>query len=346
MRAGNRRVELRARLDHFWIPPDAPGLRRHEEILRAVHELIPDLEALDDDLGLTKAWQLVAMGDQTSCRYAKAEEDLLHALRYARRLGDRLEESEVRVSLLNCLYDGGLPADDGIRRCDAELQAARGDWMLEASALARSGGFHAMRGSFDLARELIDRSVALCDEFHVLNVYPTFERRDVEMLAGDFAAAEEWLRRAERNLSPLHEWWGLGFGVRASLADVLCAQERYDEVERLTEVLPAGASDSVKAHVLWRSARAKALARLGRADEAVPLAGEAVGLAERTDGLNLRAGALLDQAAVLRSCDRDEEAAQDIEKALKLYERKGNIVMAERTRRLEERLDHASPRPS
>jgi class 3 adenylate cyclase/tetratricopeptide (TPR) repeat protein len=99
-RAGNRRVELRARLDHFWIPPDAPGQRQNEEIRRAVGELIPDLEALDDDLGLTKAWQLVALGDQTSGRYGKAEEDLRHALRYARSLGDRLEESEVRVALL------------------------------------------------------------------------------------------------------------------------------------------------------------------------------------------------------------------------------------------------------
>ena len=97
-------------------------------------------------------------------------------------------------------------------------------------------------------------------------------------------------------------------------------------------------------NVLWRSARAKALARLGRADEAVALAGEAVGLAERTDGLNLRAGALLDRADVLRVCARGEEAAQDIEKALELYERKGNIVMAERARRLEEML--TSPRPS
>ena len=174
-----------------------------------------------------------------------------------------------------------------------------------------------------------------------MNVYPTFERRDVEMLAGDFAAAEEWLGVAEGNLGPLQEWWGLGFAVRASIADVLCAQERYDEAERLTEVIPAGVSDGVKAHVLWRSARAKALMRLGQADEAVALAGEAVRLAERTDGFNLRAGALLDQADVLRICDRDDEAAQDIEEALKLYERKGNIVMAERARRLEETLDRA-----
>jgi tetratricopeptide (TPR) repeat protein len=81
--------------------------------------------------------------------------------------------------------------------------------------------------------------------------------------------------------------------------------------------------------------------RLGQADEAVALAGEAVRLAERTDGFNLRAGALLDRADVLRLFDRDEEAGQDIEKALKLYERKGNIVMAERARRLEETLDRA-----
>ncbi len=64
-------------------------------------------------------------------------------------------------------------------------------------------------------------------------------------------------------------------------------------------------------------------------------------LVEQTDGFNLRAGALLDQADVLRVCDRDEEAAHGIAKAPELYERKGNIVMAERARRLEEMLDRA-----
>jgi class 3 adenylate cyclase/tetratricopeptide (TPR) repeat protein len=331
-KAGNRRVELLARLDKLWIPPDAPGQRQYGQVRREVKELIPALETLDDDLALTKAWQLVAMGDDSLGAHASAEEDLKLALLHARRFGDRLEETEVRVSLMHTLYNGELAVEEVIRRCEQELRDARGDWMITAGALAYSGGLHAMLGEIDRARELVDRSLAVVEEFNVLNVYPTFERHDVELLAGDLAAAEEWLRKARTRVERLQEWWGLGFGLDASLAGVLCEQERFEEAERLTEVLPVGAADWLAPHVLWRGARARALARLGRPDEAVALAAEAVAMTEATDGLNLRAGAFLDQADVLGACGRDEDAARSAATALELYERKGNLVMAERAR--------------
>jgi class 3 adenylate cyclase/tetratricopeptide (TPR) repeat protein len=191
-KARNRRVELLARLDKFWIPPDAPGQRQYSEVRREVKELIPALETLDDDLALTKAWQLMAMGDHSLGAHASAEEDLKLALQYARRFGDRLEETEVRVSMMQTFYDGAVSVDEVIGRCEQELRDARGDWMITAGALAYLGGLHAMRGDFDRARELVDGSLAVVEEFKVLNVYPTFERRDVELLAGDLAAAEEW----------------------------------------------------------------------------------------------------------------------------------------------------------
>ncbi|TML95587.1 MAG: zinc-ribbon domain-containing protein [Actinobacteria bacterium] len=331
-KAGNRRVELLARLDKFWIPPDAPGQLQYGQVRREVKELIPALETLDDHLALTKAWQLVAIGDHSLGAHASAEEDLKLALLHARRFGDRLEETEVRVSLMRVLYDGELAVDEVIGRCERELRDARGDWMITAGALAYSGGLYAMLGEIDRARELVDRSLAVVEEFNVLNVYPTFERRDVELLAGDLAAAEEWLRKARTRVYRLQEWWGLGFELDASLASVLCEQERFEEAERLTEVLPVGAADWVAPHVLWRGARARALARLGRPGEAVALAAEAVAMAEPTDGLNLRAGAFLNQADVLGACGRDDHAARSAGSALELYERKGNLVMAERAR--------------
>src|SRR5437763_4396493 len=140
------------------------------------------------------------MADQTTGRHNKADADLAHDVRHARGLGDKLEESEVCVTLLDACYDGETPADEALRRCDQELRDRGGDWMVEACALACSGGLHAMRGDFDRARELVDRSIAVCEEFNVINVYPIFERRDVEMLAGDFAAAAEWLRAADKNV--------------------------------------------------------------------------------------------------------------------------------------------------
>jgi hypothetical protein len=57
---------------------------------------------------------------------------------------------------------------------------------------------------------------------------------------------------------------------------------------------------------------------------------EAVALAEETDMLKAHAEALLDLAEVLALVGRDARA--ELDRALALYEGKGNLVMAERTR--------------
>jgi mannose/cellobiose epimerase-like protein (N-acyl-D-glucosamine 2-epimerase family) len=71
-------------------------------------------------------------------------------------------------------------------------------------------------------------------------------------------------------------------------------------------------------------------ARRGDLEEGERLAREAVALAEETDMLSAHAGALLALADVLALGGR--EARAELEEALALYERKGNLVMAERTR--------------
>jgi class 3 adenylate cyclase/tetratricopeptide (TPR) repeat protein len=334
-RSGYRRVELQARLDALWIPAaGAPVQMQYGETARQARELIPELEAVDDDLSLTKAWQLAALGDLCLGRDRAADEALVSALDAARRLGDRLEESEIRVSQLVTAYEGDAPVDECLRRCEEEMHAVSGEWMVEAAALACGAGLHAMLGSFGLARTLFQRYMALCEEFNVFNVQPLFFHRDVEMLAGNSVGAEQWLRRERERLTPHKTWWGLEFAARALIADALCAQGRYDEAMTETDVVPAGVTDWLLPHVRWRAARAKALARVGSQHEAVALAREAAALAEPTDALNMRADALFDQADVLAAYDRDEEAARSLETALTLYERKGNTVMTARTKGL------------
>lgn len=82
--------------------------------------------------------------------------------------------------------------------------------------------------------------------------------------------------------------------------------------------------------MLWRQAHAKLLARRGEVEARERLAREAVALAEETDMLNPHAGALGDLAEVLTLAGRDPRA--ELEQALSLYERKGNLVSAEGTR--------------
>ena len=72
------------------------------------------------------------------------------------------------------------------------------------------------------------------------------------------------------------------------------------------------------------------LARRGELEEGERLAREAVALAAETDMLNMHADALVDLAEVLALAGGRTPA--ELEQALALYERKGNLVMAERTR--------------
>jgi hypothetical protein len=82
--------------------------------------------------------------------------------------------------------------------------------------------------------------------------------------------------------------------------------------------------------VYSRLVHARVLACRDELDEAERLARAAVARAEETDALDLRGDALLSLAQVLALAGKD--ARPELEQALALYERKGNLVMAERAR--------------
>ena len=74
------------------------------------------------------------------------------------------------------------------------------------------------------------------------------------------------------------------------------------------------------------------LARSGEHTEAERTAREAVAIGETTDDLDGQGDARADLATVLELAGRPAEAAAELERALRLYDRKGNIVSAERAR--------------
>jgi tetratricopeptide (TPR) repeat protein len=116
------------------------------------------------------------------------------------------------------------------------------------------------------------------------------------------------------------------------LARVLCELGRLDEAEEWAERgRELGASDDAVTQQLWRQAKAKLLARRGKLAEAARLAREAVAIALETDMLNDQGDAYADLGEVLALAN-DPGAPEALGRALDCYERKGNIVSAERTR--------------
>ncbi len=119
---------------------------------------------------------------------------------------------------------------------------------------------------------------------------------------------------------------------------------RLDEADEWADrSAELGASDDVTTQMFWRQAKAKVLAQRREPTEAEKLAREALSLAEDTDAVTYHADALLTLGEVLSLAGRNEEASVEVERALTLYERKGNLVMAERARAQIEELRATTP---
>jgi tetratricopeptide (TPR) repeat protein len=88
----------------------------------------------------------------------------------------------------------------------------------------------------------------------------------------------------------------------------------------------------------WKIARARLLAVEGKADEAVALAREAVAAMDGSDMLNLIAEVVADLADTYRIVGRIDEARGELERAIGLYEQKGNLAGAAHLRRRLEKL--------
>jgi class 3 adenylate cyclase len=326
------RLEARARLDLWWARAIGGLGSLIDGMTLEVRTLIPGLEDRGDDLGLTKAWQLLADADSRACHFAAMREPLERALVHARRAGDRLEEAESLASGLEECWWGPLPVSDAIRRCEEILDGSRDDRRVEAMVWGTRGVLQAMLGNFGRARALVNRRREIFQDLGLqyYSLGTSIELWEVEMLAGDPVAAERELRSTYDVLPPADETQARSMLARR-LACALHEQGRFEEAAAYAD-RSKNASEGVMGQILWRGVRAKTLARLGDLDQALGLAKEAVLIAESTDALNVHGDALMDLAEIASMGVVTSTASPVIEEAIALYEQKGNVVSAARAR--------------
>jgi class 3 adenylate cyclase/tetratricopeptide (TPR) repeat protein len=331
--SGDRRLELHAVLERGFLRAltDPEGV---EELRRVSEQALPELEALGDDLGLAKAWRRVADVQWMVNHWSDQARALEQALVHAQRAGDRREAAGALMRVPMSLYYGPLPVAEATARAEAVLQQAQGARVVESTALVCLAGLNAQSGRFEEARQLLAQGRAISDElgFRVWVAGFSLAAGDIEMLAGDPVAAERELRRGYEALDAMGER-GLLATVAAELARAVCAQERFEEAERLTRVSEELARPlDVAAQISWRTVRATCIAGEGDLTSAERLAREALEAVEQTDDLNRQAGVLADLADVVGRAGRGAEATALQERAVALYERRGNLVSAERLR--------------
>lgn len=300
-------------------------------MLDVAERAIEVFERERDDGGLARAWMHVAEVHWTRSRCAEMEQVLERALTHAERAGERRQRSRILGDLARATVIGPRSVGDGIDRCNRILERADDDVPLRAVAETMLAVLEAMSGRFDDARERWQSSmgrleaVGLSVTVAILQMYRVF----VELLAGTPGRATQSVTEAYAVLERTGERRRLAT-TAALLGRLLYAQGSFEESDRYSRIAEEGASrDDVVTQVLWRGTRGKLLARGGEPSAGDELVSSAVTMAAETDFLMLHGDVLCDRAEVLAAAGAPVPAAADLERAIALYERKGNAVSAD-----------------
>jgi len=344
-RGGDRILEITARLAHlrlrYTMDPEATEPIVEEEVARVV----PELEALQANEGLARAWRLLTQVNFTACRWSAVEDAATRMTEYARLAGDTtLEARFLAAQAMAALY-GPTPVAAAEERCRQLLARAGEDRRTHAIILCVQAHLAAMDGRFDRAREAYMKSREVLDElgwrFHA--ALTSLDSGAVEMLAGDPVAAERELRMDYETLNEMGERDYMPT-TAALLAEALYEQGRFDDAESFAQISETfAASEDITSQFLWRCVRAKVAAQRGE-PAAETLVLEALELTEKTEELESQAQVFMDLAEVLELSGRSDEAVPHLREALARYDAKGNVVSAARAReRLDALADHVAP---
>jgi tetratricopeptide (TPR) repeat protein len=327
--ADDRRLEAHALVQlgflRLFAQPDVQAAQLHQ----VATDAIGAFNDVGDELGLARAWRLVAQAHYLARRAGLCVEASERALVHARRAGDQLEVREIVEWLCVALMLGPTPATEVATRCEALLEDLHGDAILEPTVLAVLGNALAMQARLEQADGLLGKWRESVSEFgDSIWLFAI----NFGWIALDPVAAERELRPGYDALSRLGEKSHFS-SVAGLLARAVCAQRRYDEADALTrESEEAARPNDIHSHILWRTARAQVLAHRGQLESAEALALEAVAFADNSDFLDSHADALMVLAEVRARAGRTKDAIADAGRALELYEQKGNVISAERSR--------------
>ena len=328
---GDARLAARARLATLlalmWGEAPVPP----ERMLRDVEDAVPVLEHAGDHGALAMA-EIVRFHALDRSGLPSSEQRLSLALDHARKAGEWEIEHRVMSWICITLPGGGVPADEAIARVREIAETSHSAYVY-ASARGSLGLLQATRGEFEEARALVEETRRTLEELglwlsaagHSIAV------AEVELMAGDDAAAERVLRKGFEIVAASHDEhttahiaWRLGL--------VLARQGRDDEAEHFARVAERVPTPGLWVDVWWRIVLA--LAEVHRGDSAVALrhVEEArAGIASVSGpGSRMEADALIACAEVLREVGRTGEAAALLADAAGSAERLGYVVARRR----------------
>ncbi len=340
--AGDEAGRLRARLMTARIAALTPGAGAAGDdpsgaLLELAAAARPVFAASGDDVALTEAWVGTAWAELIRCRYGAMFEAVEHALEHASRARYVRWLRELPVWKGTALFYGPAPVGEVLQWHEEEQP-------LHALALRQHGILEAMQGRFEEGRALLARGDAAAAELGqtIWIAVGGMARWEVETLAGDHGAAEQAARESCERLEAIGDT-GYRATATVELAQSVFEQGRLVDAEREAGLAAAlAAPDDRVSQALWRQVAGTLEAASGREAHAERLAREAVALLDETDMHDHRGRARADLARVLRATGDTDAAADELERAASLFDRKEDLVRAEQARAA--LLEFRSPR--
>jgi predicted ATPase/DNA-binding SARP family transcriptional activator len=292
------------------------------------------LDAEGDLEGLAEAWVAIGKRRMSHGDSSAATEAFERAATYAERNGNHLA-GLTAITLLAWAACLGLPipADVAIVRVERYLQAASGDPWAEAAILQPLALLYGHVGRFADARAAITRAQAAQTRCGAAidSALSDAQRGEIEMIAGDPVAAEPELKKGCDALRAMGEREFLCSWL-TRLAEAEYALGRVGEAYQLTEEARAVAdTDDLDAQARWRATRAKVLAQRGQFTAARQLVGEAEALTAPTTWADLQAEVQVAKAEVAKLTGAPAEAAASLRTALRIYQDRRAVALADRT---------------
>jgi tetratricopeptide (TPR) repeat protein len=325
--AGMQWISYRAQIEQL-LPRIAAGNISPVEGLAVLDEAIPILEAAGDELGLGRAWHLVAgINGSWQLQYEVAGTAGRRARAHYERSG--WDQTSVVPLLAGAYCLGPTPAREAIEECRRLIDEVETP-VWQSFVLPFLALVEAMDERFDDARLHLDEALAGRREFADPGTIATSWSAlaaMIEILAGDFARAEEILASSCEALrqSTDRAWLAMNLGY---LSGALYRQSRFEDALATSgEAWAAAPIGHLTARAIAGPVHAMSLARAGRSSEAKARADETLTLLAGCDSLHMRAAALaaaaeVDELAAVTSDRVGERWAE----ALTLFNQKGDLV--------------------
>jgi class 3 adenylate cyclase/tetratricopeptide (TPR) repeat protein len=342
---GDERSEWMAKLEEASLGGQLTPREWMPRLKVTAERALEVFEALGDDLGLARAWMLLARELWNRGRYDEAAEHYRRSLAHARLAEDERQELIALDGLLSGMYFGSTPVYELRNETEAYLKR------LQASPGWRFRGYltmaciSALEGTADEARTWYWEAKKVTEELGLksLTAMAGLFVEEVGLLYGDAAFAERELRLAYEQFEEMGEQ-AVRSTVAALLAEALYSLGRHAEAERFADLaLTLTSPEDVASQARGRGVKAKLLATRKEYEEAERLAREAVELFAKTDDLFQQSQVLMALAEVLEAAGRADEAIPVLQSAVDVSERKGNVVTAQQARTRLDKLATVPP---